>query len=51
MTKQENDQWLEGYDAGMAGANDLDNPYELGSDEGMSWEDGRFAFEVEDTQT
>lgn len=31
----------EGREAGLGGANDADNPHPIGSDEAMSWEDGR----------
>ncbi len=39
-TKEENDAYDQGVDAGHAGWSDLDNPYEIGTDESMSWMDG-----------
>lgn len=39
------DYYAEGYDAFLAGCTDADNPYEIGSDAAMSWEDGRSAAE------
>ena len=35
----------EGEEAGLAGQVDSDNPYEIGTDEAMDWEDGRSSME------
>ena len=43
------DPHAEGYDAWLAGKADLDNPYELGSDDAMSWNDGFAAAEEENS--
>ena len=45
--KQSSPAWEEGYDAGIAGQSDLLNPYVIGTDEAMDWEDGRTAYEDE----
>jgi|GEM_PF-4284512 len=37
----DSDAYLSGIDAGIAGATDSENPYAIGSDEAMDWEDGR----------
>jgi len=47
-SKPDSEAYLEGVDAGIAGATDADNPYEIGSDEAMDWEDGRASQEEED---
>lgn len=36
----ENKQRQEGYDAFMSGKADFECPYEIGTDEAMSWNDG-----------
>ena len=36
----------DGHEAGMDGATDAENPYRIGTDEAMSWEDGRAAGEA-----
>ena len=45
--KKSSFEWEQGYDAGLAGQNDSDNPYIIGSDEAMDWEDGRSQTEQE----
>lgn len=39
-----NTPYNEGYDSAMEGISDLYNPYEIGSDDAMSWDDGYQAF-------
>ena len=46
--KTESDYFCEGREAGLAGQNDGDNPYPIGSDEAMDWEDGRASIDEED---
>lgn len=48
LAKQETnepDAFVEGREVGLAGATDADNPYPIGSDEAMDWEDGRASTE------
>lgn len=40
MTKR-NEAYDEGVEAGHSGFKDTDNPYKIGTDEAMDWEDGR----------
>lgn len=42
---EESDEFVEGREAGLAGALDSDNPYKIGTNEAMDWEDGRTAGE------
>ena len=39
----DSEAYTAGLDAGVAGMNDSDNPYKIGTDEAMDWEDGRAA--------
>lgn len=39
--REETECFIEGREAGLSGAVDSDNPYEIGTDEAMDWEDGR----------
>jgi len=48
--KVDSDAYLAGVDAGIAGATDADNPYPIGSDEAMDWEDGRSSTETDEDQ-
>lgn len=48
--KPDSQAYLEGVDAGIAGATDANNPYEIGSDEAMDWEDGRASQEAEEDE-
>jgi len=40
MTTNQPDPFAEGYDAHLVGRSETSNPYEIGSDAGMSWADG-----------
>ena len=40
-TREESEAYVRGREAGMAGALDSENPYRIGTDESMDWEDGR----------
>lgn len=42
----ESKEFSEGREAGLAGLTDADNPYPIGSDEAMDWEDGRASVEA-----
>lgn len=46
--KIESDAYIEGREAGLARQMDVDNPYPIGSDEAMDWEDGRTSQNSED---
>lgn len=39
--KEETEAYVQGREAGMTGQLDSDNPYTIGTDEAMDWEDGR----------
>lgn len=41
-------EYDEGREAGLAGQTDADNPYPIGTDKAMDWEDGRVSWKVED---
>lgn len=45
MCDNEKIAYDEGVEAGNLGYEDLANPYPFGSDEAMSWEDGRSSVE------
>lgn len=42
---ERSDEWQEGNAAHYEGYMDSDNPYPIGSDQAMDWEDGRAAAE------
>ena len=41
-------EYEEGRDAGLAGQTDEQNPYTIGTDEAMDWEDGRASWDADD---
>ncbi|MCR4300230.1 MAG: hypothetical protein NUV51_01330 [Sulfuricaulis sp.] len=40
--------WQDGYDAADRGVSESKNPYPMGSDERLSWNDGYMARDAED---
>lgn len=50
INKVDSTAYLECVDAGIAGATDSNNPYPIGSDEAMDWEDGRSSAETDEEQ-